>query len=95
MVVRANRDGQVNPDRTGAATNISSMAIRSLPTISRSQDDFTPLTPQASSHSFGGRNTLYNNSLLDIFIFNNSFGLDSPTPGGQTKSQPMGPDAIE
>lgn len=36
VVVRANRDGQINPDRTGAVTNISSTAIRTLPTISRS-----------------------------------------------------------
>ena len=95
VVVRGNRDGQINPDRTGAVTNISSTAIRTLPTISRSQEDFTRLTPQASGQSFGGRNTLYNNFSLDGSIFNNSFGLDSPTPGGQTNSQPVSLDAIE
>ncbi len=95
VVVRANRDGQINPDRTGAVTNISATAIRTLPTISRSQEDFTRLTPQASGQSFGGRNTLYNNFSLDGSIFNNSFGLDSPTPGGQTNSQPVSLDAIE
>ena len=95
VVVRVNRDGQINPGRTGAATNISAMALRSLPTINRSQDDFTRLTPQASGLSFGGRNTLYNNFSLDGSIFNNSFGLDSPTPGGQTNSQPVSLDAIE
>lgn len=95
VVVRANRDGQINPDRTGAVTNISSTAIRTLPTISRSQEDFTRLTPRASGQSFGGRNTLHNNFSLDGSIFNNSFGLDSPTPGGQTNSQPVSLDAIE
>ncbi|HEX8658948.1 MAG TPA: TonB-dependent receptor, partial [Hymenobacter sp.] len=95
VVVRGNRDSQINPDRTGAVTNISSTAIRTLPTISRSQEDFTRLTPQASGQSFGGRNTLYNNFSLDGSIFNNSFGLDSPTPGGQTNSQPVSLDAIE
>jgi hypothetical protein len=97
VVVRGNRDGQINPDRTGAATNIGSAAIRSLPTISRSQEDFTRLTPQASGGglSFGGRNPLYNNFSLDGSIFNNSFGLDSPTPGGQTNSQPVSLDAID
>ena len=95
VVVRANRDGQINKDRTGAATNISSTAIRTLPTVSRSQEDFTRLTPQSSGLSFGGRNTLYNNFSLDGSIFNNSFGLDSPTPGGQTNSQPVSLDAIE
>jgi hypothetical protein len=97
VVVRGNRDGQLNPDRTGAVTNIGSTAIRSLPTISRSQEDFTRLTPQASGGglSFGGRNPLYNNFSLDGSIFNNSFGLDSPTPGGQTNSQPVSLDAID
>ena len=95
VLVRGNRDGQINPDRTGAVTNISATAIRTLPTISRSQEDFTRLTPQASGQSFGGRNTLYNNFSLDGSIFNNSFGLDSPTPGGQTNSQPVSLDAIE
>jgi len=95
VVVKGNRDGQINRDRTGAVTNISSTAIRTLPTVSRSQEDFTRLTPQASGLSFGGRNTLYNNFSLDGSIFNNSFGLDSPTPGGQTNSQPVSLDAIE
>ncbi len=95
VVVKGNRDGQINKDRTGAATNISSTALRTLPTVSRSQEDFTRLTPQASGLSFGGRNTLYNNFSLDGSIFNNSFGLDSPTPGGQTNSQPVSLDAIE
>ncbi|WP_375434438.1 carboxypeptidase regulatory-like domain-containing protein [uncultured Hymenobacter sp.] len=95
VVVKGNRDGQINKDRTGASTNISSAAIRTLPTISRSQEDFTRLTPQSSGLSFGGRNTLYNNFSLDGSIFNNSFGLDAPTPGGQTNSQPVSLDAIE
>ncbi|MDF7813727.1 carboxypeptidase regulatory-like domain-containing protein [Hymenobacter sp. YC55] len=95
VVVKGNRDGQINKDRTGASTNINNNAIRTLPTISRSQEDFTRLTPQSSGLSFGGRNTLYNNFSLDGSIFNNSFGLDAPTPGGQTNSQPVSLDAIE
>ncbi|AHJ98645.1 hypothetical protein Hsw_3050 [Hymenobacter swuensis DY53] len=95
VVVKGNRDGQINKDRTGASTNVNNTAIRTLPTISRSQEDFTRLTPQSSGLSFGGRNTLYNNFSLDGSIFNNSFGLDAPTPGGQTNSQPVSLDAIE
>lgn len=95
VVVKANRDGLINNDRTGASTNINSNAIRTLPTISRSSEDFTRLTPQSSGLSFGGRNSLYNNFSLDGSIFNNSFGLDAPTPGGQTNSQPVSLDAIE
>ena len=85
--------------RTGASTNISSRQLRSLPTISRSADDFVRLTPSASATyngtSFAGRNGQYNNYSLDGAVFNNPFGLDAPTPGGQTGSQPISLDAID
>lgn len=85
--------------RTGASTNISSRQIRQLPTISRSADDFTRLTPSASATvngtSFAGKNGQYNNYSLDGAVFNNPFGLDAPTPGGQTSSQPISLDAID
>ncbi len=85
--------------RTGASTNISNRQLRTLPTISRSADDFLRLSPSASATynglSFGGRNGQYNNFSLDGAIFNNPFGLDAPTPGGQTNAQPVSLDAIE
>ena len=85
--------------RTGASTNITSRQLRSLPTISRSADDFTRLTPSASATyngtSFAGRNGQYNNYSLDGAVFNNPFGLDAPTPGGQTSAQPVSLDAID
>ena len=85
--------------RTGASTNISSRQLRTMPTISRSADDFLRLTPSASANyngmSFAGRNGQYNNFSLDGAVFNNPFGLDSPTPGGQTNSQPISLDAID
>ena len=84
---------------TGASTNISSRQLKQLPTISRSADDFTRLTPSASATingtSFAGRNGQYNNYSLDGAVFNNPFGLDAPTPGGQTGSQPISLDAID
>lgn len=85
--------------RTGASTNISNRQLRTLPTISRSADDFLRLSPSASPTynglSFGGRNGQYNNFSLDGAVFNNPFGLDAPTPGGQTNAQPISLDAIE
>jgi hypothetical protein len=85
--------------RTGASTNITSRQLRQMPTISRSADDFTRLTPSASATyngtSFAGRNGQYNNYSLDGAVFNNPFGLDAPTPGGQTGAQPISLDAID
>jgi len=85
--------------RTGASTQINSRLIRTLPTISRSADDYTRLTPSASPTyngiSFAGRNGQYNNFSLDGAVFNNPFGLDAPTPGGQTNAQPISLDAID
>lgn len=89
----------VDNKKTGASTNISNRLIRDLPTISRSADDYLRLTPSASptynGMSFAGRNGQYNNFSLDGAVFNNPFGLDAPTPGGQTNAQPISLDAID
>lgn len=96
VVVQAQAgDNVFGNDRTGAETNISRQALSTLPTITRGAADFTRLEPSSSGNSFGGRNDQYNNFSLDGSIFNNPFGLDSPTPGGQTNSQPVSLDAIE
>ncbi|MCU0439044.1 MAG: carboxypeptidase regulatory-like domain-containing protein [Raineya sp.] len=88
------KDAVFNADRTGAATNINSTQLMSMPTISRNFTDMTRLVPQSSGTSFGGRNNLFNNLSVDGSIFNNSFGLSS-LPGGQTNSQPISLDALE
>lgn len=98
-VTVTSRTGIIDNKRTGASLNISSRLIRSLPTISRSADDYLRLTPSASftynGLSFAGRNGQYNNFSLDGAVFNNPFGLDAPTPGGQTNAQPISLDAID
>ncbi len=98
-VVISGRSTIFNDQRTGASTNISSVQIRQLPTISRSADDYLRITPSASPTyngiSFAGRNGQYNNFSLDGAVFNNPFGLDAPAPGGQTNAQPISLDAID
>ena len=81
--------------RTGAETTIGRKELTTLPSISRSAEDFTRLEPSASGGSFGGRNDQYNNYSLNGAVFNNPFGLDAVTPGGQTSAQPISLDAIE
>ena len=83
-------------NKTGAATNISSRNIQSLPTINRSINDFTRLVPQSNGLSFAGRDGRYNYITIDGAAFNNSFGLSGQTrnlPGGD--AQPISLDAIE
>ena len=87
--------GTFGSDRTGAETSVGRRELTRLPTISRSQADFTRLEPTASGGSFGGRNDQFNNFSLDGAIFNNPYGLDAATPGGQTDAQPVSIDAIE
>jgi hypothetical protein len=94
--VTAKRNDIMGADRTGAETSINSNTLASLPTISRSQADFTRLNPMAAEGgSFGGRNDQFNNYSVDGTIFNNPFGLDASTPGGQADAQPISLDAIE
>lgn len=95
VVVISDQGGTFGSDRTGAETSVGKRELTRLPSISRSAQDFTRLEPTASGNSFGGRNDQFNNFSLDGAIFNNPFGLDSPTPGGQTGSQPISLDAIE
>ena len=95
VVITGTTQGTFNNDRTGAETSVGRREITRLPTISRSAADFTRLEPSASGNSFGGRNDQFNNFSLDGAVFNNPFGLDAATPGGQTDAQPISLDAIE
>lgn len=52
VVVTSNRSDVFSTNKTGAATNINGTQLRSLPTISRSINDFTRLTPQSNGTSF-------------------------------------------
>lgn len=104
IVVVAVENEIMNSQRTGAATNIKKEAINSLPTLSRSLNDFVRLTPQSRSSnvaattgsgiSFAGQDSRFNNLTLDGSIFNNSFGLAS-APAGQTNSSPISLEAID
>jgi len=99
--VKSARQNKVfNNSRTGSQEIITRSQMDRLPTISRSMQDFTRLTPAAGNSSgtnglsFGGRSNQYNNVTVDGANFNNTFGLSS-TLGGQTSSQPISLDAIE
>ncbi len=94
LVVTA-ESGTFDDDKQGFSANYDNELIRKMPTITRSSSDIYRLTPASDGNSFGGRNDQYNNFSLDGSIFNNPFGLDAATPGGQTDAQPISLDAID
>ncbi|KAA5548342.1 TonB-dependent receptor [Adhaeribacter rhizoryzae] len=95
VVINANRSEVFNATKTGAATNIGTEQLNNLPTVTRSLEDFTRLTPQANGVGFAGRDNRYNNIQIDGANFNNAFGTSSSDllPGGSTR--PVSIDAIE
>lgn len=95
VTIAATRSDKVfSKSRTGASEVISRQQIDRLPTINRSIQDFTRLTPTANGSSFAGRSGSYNNLTVNGANFNNTFGL-SGSLGGQTNSQPISIDALD
>ncbi len=92
VIVTTGRRNIFNPNRTGAVTNIGSRQIANLPTISRSLNDFTRLTPQANGAAIGGGNFRQNNFTIDGADFNNSFGIGGNLPAN---GSPISVEAID
>jgi hypothetical protein len=102
VVVTDNRDDQIDAGRTGASTHVSTATIERNPSISRSLNDFTRLTPQAASGlgnggtSIAGRNSRYNNLTIDGAVNNDVFGLNSSgQPGSNAGAEIISLDAIK
>ena len=70
--------------KSGATTNINRTALATLPTFTRSINDFTRLSPQSNGGgSYGGRDARLNNITVDGASLNNTFGTSSDIfPGG-------------
>jgi hypothetical protein len=103
VVVTGTKDANFNSKRVALSTNISKEQLQNLPTLSRSLNDFTRLTPQASGsinggsgQSFAGTNNRYNNISIDGAVNNDVFGLAANgAPGGQANTNPISLDAIQ
>lgn len=94
VVVNALKKKSSGDKSGGASTVINQRLLNTMPTISRSINDFTRLTPQANGTSFAGRDGRFNNTQIDGANLNNNFGLSSdPLPGGG--ANPISIDAIE
>ncbi|MBV9988172.1 MAG: carboxypeptidase regulatory-like domain-containing protein [Chitinophagaceae bacterium] len=91
----ASRNAVLNASRTGTTTNINARAFSNLPTIQRSLNDFTRLTPQATSTNtgaIGGGNSRQNFITVDGSDFNNTFGIGGNLPAN---GSPISLDAIQ
>ncbi|MDH5588917.1 MAG: carboxypeptidase regulatory-like domain-containing protein, partial [Gemmatimonadota bacterium] len=94
--VSVQEDDVFNSDRTGAATFVTAEQVAQMPSVKRSTRDLIRIDPRNDGNmSFAGRNWLFNNISLDGSYFNNPFGLDDPSPGGQTGAEPVPFDAVE
>ncbi|MCZ4244206.1 TonB-dependent receptor [Pedobacter punctiformis] len=95
-VVGQSTNSVMNSSRNGTSTVIGKQQIQNLPSISRSVNDLTRLTPQASTStngvSVGGGNYRANNFTVDGANFNNQFGIGGNVPAG---GSPISIDALE
>ncbi|MEM7355038.1 MAG: carboxypeptidase-like regulatory domain-containing protein, partial [Acidobacteriota bacterium] len=95
----------INSGRTGAASNVTTEALESLPTIDRGFNDFARTNPfftigseneDPDAISVAGRSSRYNSISIDGSVNNDLFGLaDTGTPGGQSGTTPISLDAIQ
>lgn len=95
VVVSSTQDRLMNSERNGAITSISTREIQTMPTITRSINDMTRMTPQASSANsgaIGGGNYRQNYITVDGSDFNNTFGIGTNLPAN---GSPISLDALE
>lgn len=93
VVVIGDRNPIISANRTGAQEIITRERIEKLPTMNRSLDDFTRLTPMSSGKNFAGTSYRFNNVTVDGASFNNSFGLSSAL--GASGTEPISLEALE
>lgn len=92
VVVVGDRAPVFNSERNGASINISNRQLNVIPTVTRSINDLTRLTPQSNGNQIGGGNYRQNFITVDGAQFNNAFGIGTNLPGN---GAPISLDAID
>jgi hypothetical protein len=93
VAVTAQRDAIISGDRSGARSRVGRDQLDALPSINRSIQDYTRLSPQVSGNNVAGRSGRRNAIQIDGVTFDDRFGLGSdaiPTLGN-----PISLDAIQ
>ena len=95
VVVVGSKPSAFNTTKTGASTNVSKESMAMVPSLNRSLNDYTKLSPYSSGNgSYVGREAYMTNVTVDGANFNNNFGLSSgnmPSVSGE----PISMEAIE
>jgi len=92
--------------KDGVTAQLNRDKLEVLPTLGRSLQDMTRMTPQGNGVSFAGSNYRYNNLTIDGAASNDAFGFSQSsgqstasvptgTPGSLSRTQPISLDAIE
>lgn len=92
VIVVGSKGPVFNSEKNGASINVNSRQIAMMPTVSRSINDITRLTPQANGSSIGGGNYRQNYITVDGAQFNNAFGIGTNLPAG---GSPISLDALD
>src|SRR5215831_3684980 len=106
VTIRASAEALSDKVNTGPAMNAGKELIEQLPSLSRSLQDVTRLTPGSGTNSFGSTSFRYNNVTIDGAASNDVFGFSasaggisgqgpSGTPGAGARTQPISLDAIQ
>lgn len=106
IVVTVDKDDPFSGIKDGVGTNIGRDKLQNTPTLNRSLQDVTRLSPNGFQSSFGGTNYRFNNLSIDGVSNNDVIGFQDPasgaggsiasgTPGALAGSQPISLDAIE
>ncbi len=93
VAVFAQRDAIISGDRSGTRSRVSRDQLDAMPSINRSIQDYTRLSPQVSGNNIAGRSGRRNAIQIDGVTFDDRFGLGSdaiPTIGN-----PISLDAIQ
>jgi hypothetical protein len=92
VVVVGAKQSVFNSEKNGASINVTTKQISMMPTVSRSINDVTRLTPQSNGNQIGGGNYRQNYITVDGAQFNNAFGIGGNLPGN---GSPISLDAID
>ena len=106
VIVNGRKNTFFSKKRNGAVTNITKEQLAQLPTLNRSLQDFTRLSPQAIGNSFAGTNYRYNNLSIDGAALNDAFGFTESTsgaggsqatgtPGSLARTQPISLESVQ